>query len=154
MFDRLKTLFAHTTVYGLGDVATSLVGLLLLPIFTRYLTPAEYGVIALLLMAEAGTKVLFRWGVDTAFLRLYYDCVDTGERQALASSIFFFLPKGSFNLHPSASLLPSARATTRSPPASRRVAASEPTCFSYRDSASSARRGHRWLRMGCSRPQD
>ena len=91
MFDRLKTLFAHTTVYGLGDVATSLVGLLLLPIFTRYLTPAEYGVIALLLTAEAVTKVLFRWGVDTAFLRLYYDCVDNGARQALASSIFFFL---------------------------------------------------------------
>lgn len=91
MFERLKTLFAHTTVYGMGDVAPSLLSLLLLPIFTRYLTTAEYGVIALLLTVEAGTKVLFRWGVDHAFVRLFYDCTDLSARQRLASSIFVYL---------------------------------------------------------------
>jgi O-antigen/teichoic acid export membrane protein len=35
--------------------------------------------------------VLFRWGVDTAFMRLYYDCADPQARQRLASTIFFFL---------------------------------------------------------------
>ena len=91
MFERLKALFTHTTVYGVGDVATSLLSLLLLPVFTRYLTPADYGVIALLVTVEAGMKVLFRWGVDKAFIRLYYDCADVRARQNLASSIFLFL---------------------------------------------------------------
>lgn len=91
MFERLKTLFAHTTVYGMGDVAPSLLSLLLLPIFTRYLTTTEYGVIALLLTVEAGTKVLFRWGVDSAFMRLFYDCKDLSARQRLSSSIFLYL---------------------------------------------------------------
>ena len=91
MFHRLKTLFTHTVTYGLGDVATSLVGLLLLPVFTRYLSSVEYGIIALLVSVEAVTKVLFRWGVDSAFLRLSYDCADQRARQRLASSIFFFL---------------------------------------------------------------
>lgn len=91
MFERIRTLFAHTTVYGLGDVATSLLSLLLLPIFTRHLTPEDYGVIALLVTVEAGVKVVFRWGVDHAFIRLFYDCADLRARQRLASSIFLFL---------------------------------------------------------------
>jgi O-antigen/teichoic acid export membrane protein len=88
---RLKNLFGNLAIYGLGDVATSLVSLLLLPVFTRYLTPAEFGLIAMLLTIEAVTKVLFRWGVDTAFIRLYYDCPDPAARRRLASTLFFFL---------------------------------------------------------------
>ncbi len=70
MLARIKTLFRHLAVYGLGDVATSLISLLLLPVYTRYLTPSDYGVIAMLLTVEASGKILFRWGVDTAFMRL------------------------------------------------------------------------------------
>lgn len=91
MLARLKNLFRNLVIYGLGDVATTLVGLLLLPVFTRYLTTVDYGVITMLLTIEAVTKVVFRWGVDTAFMRLYYDCVDHQARQRLASTIFFFL---------------------------------------------------------------
>jgi O-antigen/teichoic acid export membrane protein len=88
---RIKNLFGNLAIYGLGDVATSLVSLLLLPVYTRYLTPTDYGVIAMLLTIEAVAKIAFRWGVDTAFIRLYYDCTDQAARQRLASSIFFFL---------------------------------------------------------------
>jgi O-antigen/teichoic acid export membrane protein len=88
---RIKSLFRNLAIYGLGDVATSLVSLLLLPVYTRYLSPSDYGIIAMLLTIEAVAKILFRWGVDTAFMRLYYDCADQPARQRLASTIFFFL---------------------------------------------------------------
>jgi O-antigen/teichoic acid export membrane protein len=88
---RIKDLFGNLAIYGLGDVATSVVSLLLLPVYTRYLTPSDYGIIAMLLTIEAAAKVVFRWGVDTAFMRLYYDCVDAAARQRLASTIFLFL---------------------------------------------------------------
>ena len=91
MFSRIKSLFQNLAVYGLGDAATSIASLLLLPVYTRYLTPEDYGVITMLLMIEAVAKVTFRWGVDTAFMRLYYDCQDQLARQRLASTIFFFL---------------------------------------------------------------
>ena len=71
MFDRIKSLFRNLVIYGMGDVATSLVSLLLLPVYTRFLSPSDYGVIAMLLTVEAVAKVVFRWGVDTAFMRLY-----------------------------------------------------------------------------------
>jgi O-antigen/teichoic acid export membrane protein len=91
VIERVKGLFRNLAIYGLGDVATSLISLLLLPVYTRYLSPSDYGIIAMLLTVEAVVKVVFRWGVDTAFMRLYYDCADQSARQRLASTIFFFL---------------------------------------------------------------
>ncbi len=91
MLARIKSLFRNLATYGLGDVATSIISLLLLPVYTSYLTPSDYGVIAMLLTVEASGKIVFRWGVDTAFMRLYYDCADQKARQRLASTLFIFL---------------------------------------------------------------
>ena len=44
MLARIKNLFGNLAIYGLGDVATSRVSLLLLPVYPRYLTPTDYGV--------------------------------------------------------------------------------------------------------------
>lgn len=86
-----RKLVRDVAVYGVGDVATSVVNLLLLPLYTDILTPADYGVMALLLTIEAGAKILLRWGVDAAFMRLYYDCRDDAARQTLASTTWLFL---------------------------------------------------------------
>ena len=47
--------------------------------------------LALLASVEAPVKLFFRWGVDGAFMRYWYDCEDEQARQRLASTIFFFL---------------------------------------------------------------
>ena len=92
MLDRLKSLFRSLSIYGLGDVATSLANLAAAPRLHAISSRQEdYGVITMLLTIEAVAKVVFRWGVDTAFMRLYYDCSDQRARQRLASTIFFFL---------------------------------------------------------------
>jgi len=91
VFFKIRRLFADLVIYGLGDVATTLVGFLLLPVFTRILSPAEYGVWGLLLTVELVAKIVFRWGVDAAFMRFYYDCADHEARRRLASTIFLFL---------------------------------------------------------------
>ena len=49
MLQRLLGLFRNLAIYGLGDAATSIVSFLLLPIYVRYLTPEDYGVLNLLL---------------------------------------------------------------------------------------------------------
>ena len=54
---------------GSADVAILAINFLLLPIYTRVLLPAEYGVLALVLVLEAVLKPLYRWGLDTSFLR-------------------------------------------------------------------------------------
>lgn len=88
---RLRQLFGNLLVYGVGDTATQIVSFLLLPLYVRYLSPADYGVLALLLTTEVVVKIVFRWGIDASFMRLYYDCSDTADRQRLASTHFLFL---------------------------------------------------------------
>lgn len=42
-------LFKHTSLYAIGGVAGQITGFIMLSIYTRYLTPADYGVIGLIL---------------------------------------------------------------------------------------------------------
>jgi O-antigen/teichoic acid export membrane protein len=88
---RLRSLGKSFTVYGLGDVATSVLSFLLLPLYARFLSPDDYGAIGLLLSVEVITKIVFRLGLDAAFMRLFYDCADDAARQRLASTVFWFL---------------------------------------------------------------
>lgn len=71
------------------------VSFLLLPVYTRVLSPREYGALALLLVLEAVLKIVNRWGLDAAFLRFYYE-VPAAERRVLAGTIagFFALVNG------------------------------------------------------------
>ena len=43
-----RDLWKHSAVYGLGQVLGRLSSFLMLPVYTSYLHPADYGVIALL----------------------------------------------------------------------------------------------------------
>lgn len=91
VFQRVIRLFRDLAVYGLGDIATSVLGFLLLPLFVHYLTRVDYGVWSLLMTVELVAKIVFRWGIDASFMRFYYDCPDDNSRQRLASTLFLFL---------------------------------------------------------------
>jgi len=91
LFQKIRELSKHLAIYGSGDVAIQALNFLLLPLYVNYLTKADYGVLALLASVEATVKLFFRWGVDGAFMRFWYDCEDERARQRLASTLFFFL---------------------------------------------------------------
>ena len=42
--NEIRTAARHSAVYGLGAVAVKAVGFLMLPVYTHYLTPADYGI--------------------------------------------------------------------------------------------------------------
>ncbi|MCF8388157.1 MAG: polysaccharide biosynthesis C-terminal domain-containing protein [Bacteroidales bacterium] len=48
MLDKLKYTFKHTAIYSLGNLGAKVMGLLLLPLYTTYLTTAEYGILSIL----------------------------------------------------------------------------------------------------------
>jgi O-antigen/teichoic acid export membrane protein len=88
---KVRELGKQLAIYGAGDVAVSAVNLLLLPIYVQYLSERDYGVLGLLGAVEVIAKILFRWGLDGSFMRLFYESDDERARQRLASTIFFFL---------------------------------------------------------------
>ena len=91
MLAKIRDLTKNITIYGLGDVAVSIVSFFLLGVYVYYLDATDYGVIALLGSGEVIAKIVFRFGLDGSFMRFFYDCEDDRARQRLASSIFLFL---------------------------------------------------------------
>jgi O-antigen/teichoic acid export membrane protein len=91
MFDNVRRVSRQLFAYGTADVMVLVVNFLLLPLYTRVLSPREYGALALLLLCEAFLKVVNRWGLDHGLLRLYYDQPTDGDRRTLASSVALFI---------------------------------------------------------------
>src|SRR5262245_14111814 len=91
MFDNVRRVVRQVVTYGTAEVALQIVNFLLLPLYTRVLTPSEYGALGVLLAWEAGLKIVFRWGLEGSFLRLFYDQKDDRDRRTLAGTITIFL---------------------------------------------------------------
>lgn len=72
-------------------MAVSIVNFLLWGVYVEYFNVLDYGTINLLLSMEVITKIVFRFGLDGAFLRFLYECKDRRGQQQLASTIVFFL---------------------------------------------------------------
>ena len=65
----VKRLAASSAIYGLGGVLQKLLGFVLVPIYTRYLSPEEYGVLALLLTTGGVAAILLQTGMGSAVFR-------------------------------------------------------------------------------------
>lgn len=83
----LKTLARHAAIYGTADVFGTFINFLLLPIITRYLSPAEYGALGILLLFGVLTKILFRMGLDAGFFRLYYEQQTDRDRRVFTTTV-------------------------------------------------------------------
>lgn len=91
MFQQIRQLSKNVTIYGLGDVAVSLVNFALLGFYVKFFDATDYGVIGMLGGLEVLSKIVFRFGLDGSFMRLFYEDDGAAARQRLASTIFFFL---------------------------------------------------------------
>ncbi len=83
MFKDLKALGKESLIYGLSTVGARLFNFLLLPFYTHYLTPADYGVSAALFSYIAFFNILFQHGMDQAYMRYY------GEREKSLPAAFY-----------------------------------------------------------------
>ena len=72
MLSYLRRLATTGTAYTASSVISKLLAVLLLPLYTRYLTPADYGAAEVMLVAVIATSIVIRFGVIEALLRYYY----------------------------------------------------------------------------------
>ena len=70
---------SHTSIYMLGDILRRAVSLIMLPIYTRYLTTSDYGVVELLSMLLDFASILFGARVGEAVFRYY--CTSESEHK-------------------------------------------------------------------------
>ena len=87
----LKRLVSSLAAYQLADVVSKFIAVLLLPVYTRFVTPAGYGVVELLANGVIFVSIVIRFGMIEAFLRYYFTDSDQQRRDALARRAVLFL---------------------------------------------------------------
>jgi O-antigen/teichoic acid export membrane protein len=96
---RLGELARHSAIYGVGSLVSRFIAVLLLPLYTRYLSPADYGLIETLIALSAILTVLLAAGVKSAFFRFYFDEKDDeGKRRVIRTSFWFTMAMGTAGL--------------------------------------------------------
>ena len=87
----LKRLVSSLAAYQVADVVSKFIAVLLLPVYTRYIDPAGYGVVELLANGVIFISILVRFGIIEAFLRYYFVDDDQARRDALVRRAVGFL---------------------------------------------------------------
>src|SRR5437764_11588943 len=87
----LKRLVSSLAAYQLADLISKFIAVLLLPVYTRYISPSGYGTVELLANGVIFASILIRFGMIESFLRFYYTDADPARRDALARRAVLFL---------------------------------------------------------------
>lgn len=79
--------------YGIGSLLQRGIGFVLLPVYAHYLTPAEFGVVGIVLAVFSAFSTIFGMGLRGAVTRQYFDHVGTRARleEYLGSVYTFFV---------------------------------------------------------------
>jgi O-antigen/teichoic acid export membrane protein len=87
---QIRRLAKHSAVYGLGGIVSRLLGVLLLPLYTAYLSTSDYGKIETLVAGTAVLTIVLRAGISSAFFRFYFDSPEPEARRTVLRTSFWF----------------------------------------------------------------
>lgn len=76
----------HAVLYAIGSILSKAVAFLMLPIYTRYLTPADYGVAALIEMTLDVIALLGGGQIAQGVFRFYHKADTDAERRAVVAT--------------------------------------------------------------------
>lgn len=86
----LKIFLKNSLIYTVGHTLTSGIAIFLLPIYTRYLSPAEYGVIDMFMVVAAIINLTIALEITQGIARYYQEGKDDKEKREYTSSAFWF----------------------------------------------------------------
>jgi O-antigen/teichoic acid export membrane protein len=91
MLAKFRTLLGHTLIYGLGNYGIKIVGFLLIPLYTRFLDPKDYGVMALVSMYTQAMFIVMNLGQSVSLFRFYYEHDDDEGRQRVVAAALWIV---------------------------------------------------------------
>ena len=87
---QLRRLGAQSAIYGLGGIVSRILAVLLLPLYTHYLTPTDYGHVETLVALTTVLIILLRGGIQSAFFRFWFDDDDRASHLRVLRTSFWF----------------------------------------------------------------
>lgn len=88
---QMTTLARHSLIYGGGMLATKLVAVLMLPIYTNWLTTEDYGVLQLITMTFEVVTLIAGSRLGLGLFHFYYKEDDSERRKEIVSTAFLLL---------------------------------------------------------------
>ena len=76
----VKDILKHSSVYAVGQILSRFASVLLLPLYTRCLSPADYGCVAILDLTAGILAILIGSGMASAVMRSHFDAQDEDAR--------------------------------------------------------------------------
>ena len=90
MLKQLKQLGSDSLIYGLSGIITRMIGIFLIPIYTRLFVPKDYGVINLINTTFFLLGLLVVCALDTATGRWFYDSKETEDHKKTFGTWIWF----------------------------------------------------------------
>ncbi len=90
MIKSLKTLLSDSLIYGISGILRSMIGIFLIPFYTRIFSPEEYGIISIITTTFFLIGLLAVCGLDNSAHRWYYDNEDLIDRKKTFSTWALF----------------------------------------------------------------
>lgn len=87
----IQTAVRHSAVYGLGGVLAKALGFLMLPFYTHYLNPTDYGILEILDLTMSLFGMFLNMGMTAALLRCYHGAASSEEKKTAVSTAFLFV---------------------------------------------------------------
>jgi len=91
VFDNIKATLKHSAIYGLGNVATKLVGFVLLPLYTAHITVEDYGILSIFEITITILAQVLPVGLPQAYMRFYSLDEYEDKKGSLLYTNFIFL---------------------------------------------------------------
>src|SRR5687767_7776927 len=86
MTSEMRKIGRHTLVYGAGVVASKMVSFIMLPVYTRFLTTADYGVLELLGTTIDVIGMIGGIGLSAGVFKHYAEMNGEAQRRELIST--------------------------------------------------------------------
>ncbi len=81
----------HTLIYGLGVILERTIGFMMLPVYTRFLTPDDYGVMGLIVLTLDMAAIFAGVQLVAGLFHYYHKAKNEDERKAIVSTSLFGL---------------------------------------------------------------
>jgi O-antigen/teichoic acid export membrane protein len=86
---QLFELSRHSAIYGIGGLVSRFLAVIMLPLYTSYVSTGDYGRIELLMATMAVAVVVIRGGANFGFIRFYFLEKEPEYRRRLIRTVFW-----------------------------------------------------------------
>ena len=89
--NHIKKIFSHSLIYGVGNILNRFLGFLLLPLYTHYFSPEQFGIFSLVYAFWFFAAVFYLFGMETAFQKFFVEAKEISEQKKIFGSTLILI---------------------------------------------------------------